>query len=280
MSDKYIIYPHDINGEKIIWSERKTCFVSENPQRGKVWTALRAGRITMSYISEIVGRKGKNKLDSKESELLAKIIVGTEKRVEDEKSRRLMDNGNIMESIIRDWLSQREQRKIVEVGLAVWKEDMRFGGSLDGEFIDSSVSLETGSNGEKITVTESNEGLEIKAPEYLYTSLIEHVQQLNMGIKMNEGYVGHIFNAHYDQMIGNGVITGKKYMKYVVASTTNKLSYIERIEVKREHWDNVLYPAAVKFYDEYIVPELIRSNIKRIDPVSKETENTIKFPGV
>jgi hypothetical protein len=51
-----------------------------------------------------------------------------------------------------------------------------------------------------------------------------------------------------------------------VVSTEEKISYCERLPVDHAHWEKVLYPQAVDFYDNYIQPMMIDNQIKRIDP--------------
>jgi hypothetical protein len=76
----------------------------------------------------------------------------------------------------------------------------------------------------------------------------------------------HIFNSHYDQMTGNGVITKKKYMHYVVVCTDTQNSFIQRFPVDYDLWDSVLYPRAVRFYEEYVQTRMDELNLIMLDP--------------
>lgn len=129
--------------------------------------------------------------------------------------------------------------------MAVWKNDFRLGGSLDGEFAEVC-------------------GMEIKAPQKMYRQLIEYVEAFKKGYQ--EPPSGHIFISHYDQMIGNGVITNKQQMHYVVKSAEGDL-YTEVFPVDYEYWNTDVYPRIVSFYETYVQPELFIRGITRIDPV-------------
>jgi hypothetical protein len=113
----------------------------------------------------------------------------------------------------------------------------------------------------------SEEGLEIKAPKKMYKQLTHHIEAIKRGFKPLPGYHEHIFNNHYDQLTGNGVITNKKYMHFVVVSTSENLSYCEKLPVDRDHWDQTLYPLGCVFYNDYIAPAMLKAGIQRIDPL-------------
>jgi hypothetical protein len=221
------------------FEEHDTYFASLNQQCSEEWHKLRYGRITMSTISACTGRAGY----SVNKEELARKICGLEKTV----TNSYMEHGIVTEPLIRSWYSGTLQKPIKEVGLAIWKKDMRFGGSLDGEIDDS-------------------EGIEIKAPNKMYYKLIEYIESKKKGYKYPEGYHEHVFNSHYDQMTGNAIITNKKYMHYVVVCTDTQQAFVQRFPVDTELWENELYPKACKFYDTYVTPILKENSIERIDP--------------
>jgi hypothetical protein len=227
-----------------MWKDYPSYSLSLYPQTSEEWKHLRIGRITMSNISSCCGRSSYKSC----YEEVADIVCGI-KQIE---TNAYMEHGVKMEPVIRDWYSETIEKPIHEVGLAVWKKDPRFGGSLDGEILDE--------KGETI------EGIEIKAPNKMYWKLIEYIESKKKGYTFYPGYHEHIFNSHYDQMTGNAIITNKKYMHYVVVCSDSQQAFIQRFPVDVELWEKTLYPRACKFYDEYVEPKMKELNIKRIDP--------------
>ena len=280
-----------------IWEEHPTYFLSCSKQCSRIWTRKRIGRITMSLISAAADR---NRIFYPDPSELARIIVGLSSKSFTPNQKVMTEHGIVSEPIIRDWYATQLNRKITEVGLAVWKEDVRFGGSLDGKIGDLELSLKDSVGVEKTSVdslslglsqlhikneredwkqthisvtrnSDSEEGLEIKAPKKMYNKLITHIEAIRKGFNPPPGYHRHLFDSHYDQMTGNGVITGMKYMHFVAVSTEENLSYCEKLPVDRAHWDTVLYPQATYFYDNYIQPLMVSHNIRRIDPPSTQS---------
>jgi hypothetical protein len=221
------------------FEEQETCYVSADIQGSENWKSLRYGRITMSNISSCTDRSG-YKTDK---EYLARLICGIEKT----ESNPYMVHGMKMEPIIRDWYSDLITKPITEVGLAIWKKDSRFGGSLDGQINDY-------------------EGIEIKAPNKMYYKLVEYIEAKKKGFTFPSGYHEHIFNSHYDQMLGNAIITNKKYMHYVVVCTDTQQAFTQRFSTDFDLWEKEIYPKACNFYDTYIEPLMTQYNIRRIDP--------------
>ena len=236
---KYKNFPLIYLSIETMYEERDTCWVSHASQGSEEWRRLRVGRITSSNISMCVGRSG---FRVNKDELSQKIL-GSEEFEENA----YMRHGIETEPLIRQWYAETLEQDIKEVGLAIWKKDYRFGGSLDGEF--------------------GTQGIEIKAPQKMYHKLVDFIEAKKKGYKFEQGYHDHIFNSHYDQMTCNGVITGKTNMHYVVICTDTQQGYLQRIPVDYDHWYNNLYPKAVKFYEEYIEPKLNGpDDITRIDP--------------
>jgi hypothetical protein len=274
--------------ESAIWEEYPTYYLSRNKQCSPIWSRKRIGRITMSMIAAITGRNPK----PSDPDELTKIIIGISKKSFTLSEETMAQHGIATEPIIRDWYSKALNRRIEEVGLAVWKKDLRFGGSLDGDIYDIPVGTENIQHNSSainrdslesvcdelkhVTITHthptpvSEEGLEIKAPNKMYKQLIHHIEAIKRGFKPLPGYHEHIFNSHYDQLTGNGVITNKKYMHFVVVSTSENLSYCERLPVNLDHWENTLYPLGCLFYDQYVAPAMRKAGIQRIDPLGSD----------
>jgi hypothetical protein len=229
-----------------MWKDYSTYKLSLHPQGTEEWKSLRVGRITMSNISSCTARS-MYKTDPEEiSDLICNVT-----KIENNSA---MEHGVKMEPIIRDWYSETVNKPIKEVGLAVWKKDPRFGGSLDGEIMlnpDSELS---------------EEGIEIKAPRKMYWKLVEYIEAKKKGFTFYPGYHEHVFNSHYDQMTGNAIITNKKAMHYIVVCSDTQQAFVQRFPVDIDHWEKELYPKACLFYDCHIQPKLDKIGLKRIDP--------------
>lgn len=221
------------------FEDKGTYYAASGKQGGDEWLRLRNGRITMSQISACVGRSPIKKNLEEEAEYICGI-----KKIN---FNLYMTHGQDMEPVIRNWYSDYIEKPIKEVGLAVWKKDFRFGGSLDGEINDF-------------------EGIEIKAPQKMYQKLINYVEAKKKGFTFVPGYHEHIFNSHYDQMTGYGVITGKKFMHYVVVCSDTQQAFIQKFPVDYELWNTELYPKSCLFYDTYVEPLMKQHGISRIDP--------------
>ncbi len=120
--------------------------------------------------------------------------------------------------------------KLKELGLAIWKKDPRFRGSVDAEI---------GSDG----------CAEYKCPHTMYKTLIQYVEAVEKGYTPNN--TNHIYNSHKDQMTLNSIILNKKWCDYCVISSEGQTFY-QRIYTDYDLWENILYPEAQKFYDKYM----------------------------
>jgi hypothetical protein len=229
-----------------MWKEYPSYNLSLFPQTSDEWHTLRIGRITMSNLSACCGRSVYKTCYDEVSD----VVCGIKKI----KANAYMEHGVKMEPVIRDWYSETINKPIQEVGLAVWKKDPRFGGSLDGEILESESEVS------------SSEGIEIKAPNKMYWKLIEYIESKKKGYSFYQGYHEHVFNSHYDQMTGNAIITDKKYMHYVVVCSDTQQSFVQRFPVDKDLWENTLYPRACKFYEDHVEPKMKLFDIKRIDP--------------
>lgn len=232
------------------WSERPTCWMSTHKQLTDEWKRLRLGRGTMSLAAAMAGHLPPKIFEDfyGNRTKLAEIIVGTSEKSFDSESKARMEHGSSFEPVVRTWYQDEIVKvPIEEVGLAIWKTDPRFGGSLDGEF----------------TLNDSSHGLEIKSPQKLYRQLIEYAEAFKKGFRTPPE--AHIFRSHYDQMIGNGVITGKTWMHYVVMSPSREV-YWENFPVDYDYWNDDLYPNMKHFYIRYVEPLLAQLKLERIDP--------------
>jgi len=201
--------------------EFETYYLYDTTQGSDDWLHMRKGRITMSNLGKVVGHCPFVK---HEPEYLAKLLKGEEREQFSQEAIERMRKGNQYEPIVRKFLEKKLGKKIDETGFAVWKADTRFGASLDG-------------------IIDDDTGIEIKCPAKLYKPLKENKDMNNIGC---------IWDSHYDQIIGNGVITGRKNMIYAVYGIEDKQLYIQNVKVDYNYWFDFLYPKACEFYDKYM----------------------------
>lgn len=201
--------------------EFETYYLYDTTQGSDDWLHMRKGRITMSNLGKVVGHCPFVK---HEPEHLAKLLKGEIKEDFTPEAIERMRKGNEYEPIVRKALEKKLNKKIGETGFAVWKADTRFGASLDG-------------------IIDDDTGIEIKCPAKLYWPLKKNKDMKDISC---------IWDSHYDQIIGNGVITGRKNMIYAVYGIEDKKLYIQNVKVDYDYWFNFLYPKACEFYDKYM----------------------------
>ena len=207
------------------------CYYLVDVQQGsKDWLFMRKGRITMSNLGKIVGHAPYCNLSHED---LGKCFRGLLKEEFSEESKKRMNLGNEYEGPVRDLLAKKLGVEIKETGFAIWKKDPRFGASLDG-------------------VISDNIGIEIKCPLKMYKPVIEFIEKRKKGLASDTDFK-HIWKSQYDQIIGNGVITGRKWMIFCVYSIEEKRMFYQKVKVDYDYWYNFLYPKACEFYDNYMV---------------------------
>ena len=201
-----------------------TYFLYDTRQGSQDWLRMRKGRITMSNLGKVVGHAPYCKQRPEE---IAAIIKGEKKEFFSEEAKARMQKGNDYEPIVRKYLEKYLKREIKETGFAVWKKDERFGASLDG-------------------IIDDDTGIEIKCPAKMYGPLLGEVDKKS---------TKHIWKSQYDQLIGNGVITGRKNMVFCVYGIEDKKMFVQNVKVDYDYWNRFLYPKACEFYDTYMRPE-------------------------
>jgi putative phage-type endonuclease len=205
----------------------KGCYILYNVDQGSEdWKEMRKGRITMSNIGKVVGHAPYYK-GTKED--LALEIKGKLKRGYKKEELERMNRGTKYESKVRRLLSKHLGKKIKETGFAVWKNDKRFGASLDG-------------------IIDDDTGIEIKCPSTMYKPIKDY---MNREDKDPED-ISHIWKSQYDQVIGNGVITGRKWMYFCVYGLDDNLFFVQKVKVDYDYWNDILYKRSCQFFDEYM----------------------------
>ena len=208
----------------------KGCYYLVDVKQGsRDWLYMRKGRITMSNLGKIVGHAPYCTLSEEE---LGKVFKGEMKEDFSEEAKKRMNLGNLYEDPVRKYLEKKINMKIKETGFAIWKKDPRFGASLDG-------------------VINDEIGVEIKCPKKMYRPIKEFMEKKSRG-EAKESDISHIWKSQYDQVIGNGVITGRKWMIFCVFSIEEKTMFYQKVKVDYDYWDNFLYPKACEFYDRWM----------------------------
>lgn len=227
------------------WIDKGTYYLSTSPQGSDEWKRERIGRITMSNIARTAGHSDFDKLSDV---AFAETLLGITEKTFSDISKYRMKRGTDHEDIARKKLElelgklkEYKNIKITTAGLAVWKQDQRFGASLDGVV--------------EIDGVESDIGVEIKCPEKMYNNIKKYIDS---GCKGDLG----IYPSHYDQMIGNGIVTNKKHMIYCVYGIDDEQLAWFKIPVDHDYWRYELYPKACEFYEGYMKNKIVENNIK------------------
>ena len=208
--------------------DKGTYYLVNVLQGGSQWKYMRKGRVTMSNLGKIVGHAP---YCNHSKEELAKILVGKSKETYSQEAIDRMQKGTDYEPFIRDYLANLLDVKITETGFAIWKKDTNFGASLDG-------------------VIDKDIGIEIKCPAKMYAPIKEYMEKPDR----DPDDIKHIWKSQYDQIIGNGVITNRKWMIFCVYAYEEKKFFYQKVKVDYDYWDNFLYPTALDFYNTYMLP--------------------------
>jgi hypothetical protein len=209
--------------------EDKGCYILYNVDQGSDdWKYMRKGKITMSNIGKVVDHAPYYKGTKEE---LALELTGKLKINYSPTSLKRMNKGTKYEPRVRDLLAKKLGCKISETGFAVWKKDPRFGASLDG-------------------IIDEDHGIEIKCPARMYGPILNYMRK----DEQDPDDVSHIWKSQYDQVIGNGVITGRKWMFFCVYGIEDKLMFVQKVKVDYKYWEKELYRPSVKFYETYMEP--------------------------
>lgn len=216
--------------------EFDTYILYDTQQGSRDWLERRKGMITASNIGKIMQCSGDPRgtghapYCNYSPEDLALILKGEKKEEFSEESKKRMNLGNIYEPIVRNILEKKLNTTINETGYAVWKQDKNFGASLDG-------------------IIDEDTGIEIKCPRKMYKPLLDRIKNPD---KYESYDTSCIWKSQYDQIIANGVITGRKNMIFAVYSIDEKLLYIQNVKVDYEYWNTILYPVCKNFFDKYM----------------------------
>lgn len=217
--------------------EFPTYYLLDCKQGSPDWHYLRKGRITASNLGKIMGIMNVCErapyCEDEKPETLASNLVGKTKEKHTEEAMKRMKLGNDFEPIIRDYLCKYLKCEIKETGFAVYKNDKRFGASLDG-------------------IIDDDTGIEIKCPQRMYKPLLRYMDRKDED-KKDDDY-SHIWKSHYYQMLMNGVVTGRKNMIYAVYGIEDEEIFIQNVKVNYDEWEKEVYPKAVEFYEKYMAP--------------------------
>lgn len=231
------------------WSDRGCYYLSSSQQGTEEWKKERIGGIGGSAISRIVGHSDFDKTSDND---YAEEMLGLKIKIFSDIAKIRMNRGTEHEDLVRKKL-EKELRLLEEyknirintVGIAIWKKDQRFRPSLDGiiEKLNGDIYEET------------DTGIEIKCPAKMYSNVKKHID--------SQGTIPlDIYASHYDQMMENGVVTGKKFMIYCVYGIDDEQLAWFKIPVDYDYWQYEIYPKACKFYDLHMKDKILQNNIQ------------------
>ena len=100
------------------------------------------------------------------------------------------------------------------------------------------------------SVIDKDTGIEIKCPAKMYGPIVKYMEDPDR----DENDISHIWKSQYDQIIGNGVITNRKWMIFCVYAYEEKKFFYQKVKVDYDYWNNFLYPTALDFYNNYMLP--------------------------
>ena len=222
------------------WDEKRSYWLSSNPQGTDEWLADRVGRITMSKLGAVVGHSSfpRDLSDEERIDHAAKVIAGLVKEEFSDKSREVMAHGTATEPLAREWHAKKHNYTIVEHGLAVPKWNPYFGASVDGDILGTGGIVE------------------IKAPKKMYYPLDDYLDDISQGRQFPPYYHDHIWATHYDQMQGGMAVFGKQWCDYIVFCTPEDRVFTQRIWFNPHYWVNNLYKPACHFINNKLKPLL------------------------
>lgn len=206
-----------------MWKKEGPLYIFTGDQRSEEWFLARKNRVTASRISASIG-------DSPFStvEKVAQVIRGEYR----EETNPHMVRGTKFEDMIRKFYEEEKDIIVNEIGF-VFHEDLPYiGVSPDG-------------------VVDEDGLIEIKCPENIYEPLNIIIEE---GKRRYDrwGKPLHIFNSHYDQMISQMAIMGRKWCDYVVYGLNDEQLYIERIKYNEKYWNYFLLPQIKKFIRQHL----------------------------
>lgn len=235
--------PHtEINGKDVEstslpkWIDCGDYWLNTSPQGSAEWLKARKNRLTGSNFGTAIGY-GLSYKPPKTPAKLARYISGIEEEKFSNYSKEIMQEGNDMEPIAREWYEKANKVTVLERGLIVPKWNPYIGASVDGDILDT------------------DGGLEIKCPRKMYRPLAEHTRKLKFGwTPPSEYYHDHIWETHYCQMIGGMAILGKKWFDYEVFCYREDTVFTDRVKFNEEYWKDTLYKGMIEFLDKELFP--------------------------
>lgn len=194
-------------------------------QGSEKWFYERIGRITSSMAGSIL-------LFAKteeEKHRLGNIICGLEENIFTKEEIEKMEIGSVYESNVRKVYEKKINQKIFEVGTSILRENPNFSGSVDG-VLENGFLLE-------IKITEKD------FPLFYFSN-------------HKEIPLWYIY-----QMQMNMFITGSEKCHYVCYHRNDQKLYTKIINFDQDIIDDI-YPRLINFHSEYVMPKLIKHNIK------------------
>ena len=225
----YLSKRKTLNAEELafLWEDRGLYWHFLAPQRTTQWFGVKAGRIGGSSAGTACGLSNFDTPDELKL-YMAKLKVKEFTPVQ----RTAMDIGTASEDYIVSLYENRTDHKIKEYGYCAWKEDDRFGVSVDGVVYKDGVEIDG--------------IIEIKTATRMYRPLISFTEN---GGEPDDEY-SHIWKTHYCQMQLGMKILNKNWCDYIVYCPTTGQLFIQRVPFNETFWSDTMFPKITAFLDE------------------------------
>ena len=215
--------PDDIN-----WKDMGTYWLNINKQSTSASAKRHGwGPKRLLTCSNFATAAGHNTRFSSPADLAYNMITEKREPILEDHEKTNIERGIRNEPIARELYERIYGVKVIEVGLAVPKFDIRIGTAVDGMVDDDGC-------------------IEIKCPAYIYPKL-KHMS--------NGDPKTRIYSSHYDQMQGSMAICNRKWCDYIVYGVEEGKLYVERVSFDHKYWHDDLYPKLTNFI-EYVMPEV------------------------
>ena len=205
--------------------DRGTYWEYTDAQGTPGWLEAKEGMISPSLFS------------SSEDDVIFTLVTG-EREEHSAETKRHFARGHSVEAGVKRRLSAIPGVVIRETGFMVPKSDPSIGVSLDGEI--------TNKDGHTIN-------LEVKGPEVMPLSLLNHMQKIKEGVVFPVGYHDHINKKHYMQMQMGMAVTGRKMSAYIVDCPAANQTYEGLVFFDEKYW-NEEYKRICDLRDTQIIP--------------------------
>lgn len=219
-----------------MWSDFGTYYVLNTDQRSDIWFKARKYRITASRcFNTLVSNRYSN-----QDEYLLEICDLKPKQ----EMNAHMFRGIVLEEPVCKWFEKEYSQKVTHIGLCVPKWCQYISASPDG-------------------LLQDDEGIiEIKCVSDLNK---EYRANLHRVKSVKDDY-DYIDVSHFNQMQLCMAVLNRSYCIYIVCCVYTGEIYVEKIPFFPSHFQDLLYPAILKFINVKLINKLVELNVKPIYP--------------